>query len=73
MVRWIVVRRYLVASCDMITHALYLSLSWLIISMLATLVGGTRLRCGHAVLSTGWLLGVLLLGDAWALLTFGIP
>jgi len=29
-----------------------------------------RLRKGNAVLSIGWLAGVLLVGDAWALLTF---
>jgi cellulose synthase/poly-beta-1,6-N-acetylglucosamine synthase-like glycosyltransferase len=57
----------------MITHFLYLSLSWLIISLLVTLIGGTRLQRGNAWISRGWLLGVLLLGDCWALLTFGAP
>jgi cellulose synthase/poly-beta-1,6-N-acetylglucosamine synthase-like glycosyltransferase len=57
----------------MITRALYLSLCWLIISMLAALIGGTRLRRSHIVISIGWLIGVLLFGDIWALLTFGVP
>jgi cellulose synthase/poly-beta-1,6-N-acetylglucosamine synthase-like glycosyltransferase len=57
----------------MITRLLYLSLVWLILSLVATLAGGTRLRHGNLVISTGWLAGVLLLGDAWALLTFGLP
>lgn len=57
----------------MITRWLYLSLSWFVFSLLTTLIGGTRLRHGNAVISTGWLLGVLLAGDAWALLTFGVP
>jgi hypothetical protein len=71
-VRRIAVELNLVAY-RMITRALYLSFGWLIISMLATLIGGTRLRRGNAVISTGWLIGVLLFGDAWALLTFGVP
>ncbi|OGO33840.1 MAG: hypothetical protein A2W35_00830 [Chloroflexi bacterium RBG_16_57_11] len=57
----------------MITRALYLSLCWLFIGMLATLIGGTRLHRGNLVISTGWLIGVLFIGDAWALLTFGVP
>ena len=57
----------------MITRFLYLSLGWLILSLLATLLGGKRLRIGNAVISIGWLTGILLLGDIWALLTFGVP
>jgi cellulose synthase/poly-beta-1,6-N-acetylglucosamine synthase-like glycosyltransferase len=57
----------------MITRWLYLSIGWLVFSLCATLLGGRRLRYGNAVISIGWLTGVLLAGDAWALLTFGIP
>ena len=56
----------------MITRWLYLSIGWFTFSLLATLLGGKRLRFGNIVISTGWLAGVLLAGDAWALLTFGI-
>ena len=65
--------RHFVAAYLMITRALFLSLGWLTISMLATLAGGTRLRRGHFAISAGWLLGVLLFGDFWALVTFGVP
>ena len=57
----------------MVTRWLYLSVGWFAFSLLATLLGGARLRHGHAIISTGWLIGVLLAGDAWALLTFGVP
>jgi cellulose synthase/poly-beta-1,6-N-acetylglucosamine synthase-like glycosyltransferase len=56
----------------MITRALFLSLGWLIIAVLATLLGGTRLRRDNRLLSVLWLAMVLLVGDVWALLTFGI-
>lgn len=57
----------------MLTRALYLSAGWFIISLLTTLLAGTRLRRGHPLLSIIWLGFVLLLGDGWAILTFGIP
>lgn len=57
----------------MLTRALYLTAGWFIISLMATLVAGTRLRRGHSLLSLLWLLFVLLLGNGWAILTFGIP
>ena len=57
----------------MITRFLFLSLGWLVINLCATLIGGPRLRHGNAVISTGWWIGTLLLGDVWALLTFGVP
>lgn len=57
----------------MLTRSLYLAVGWFGFSLLATLLGGARLRRGNAVISTAWLAGVLLAGDAWALLTFGIP
>ena len=57
----------------MLTRALYLSVGWFALSLLATLIGGHRARRGHPLLSSLWLLVVLLLGDLWAFLTFGIP
>jgi cellulose synthase/poly-beta-1,6-N-acetylglucosamine synthase-like glycosyltransferase len=57
----------------MLTRALYLAVAWFAISLLATLAGGHRLRKGHPLLSVGWLAIVLLLGDIWALMTFGFP
>jgi len=57
----------------MLTRALYLSAIWFAISLVATLFGGHRLRRLNPLLSLGWLMLVLLLGDAWALFTFGIP
>lgn len=57
----------------MLTRALYLAVVWFGISLLATLAGGHRLRKGHPLLSVGWLAIVLLLGDIWALMTFGLP
>ena len=52
---------------------MYLAAGWFAISLLATLAGGHRFRRGHPILSLGWLAIVILLGDAWALLTFGVP
>lgn len=57
----------------MLTRALYLSAGWFVISLLATLFAGTRLRRGHPLFSIVWLVFVLFLGDIWALLTLGIP
>ncbi len=56
-----------------ITRWLYLAVGWFAISLLTVLLGGARLRHSNAVISIGWLIGVLLVGDAWALLTFGVP
>jgi hypothetical protein len=52
---------------------MYLAAGWFAISLIATLVGGHRLRKGHPILSWGWLAVVIFLGDVWALLTFGVP
>lgn len=57
----------------MLTRSMYLAAGWFAISLLATLAGGHRFRKAHPVLGLGWLAVVLLLGDVWALLTFGIP
>ena len=57
----------------MLTRALFLSAGWFAISLLATLIGGYRARRANPFLSSVWLVVVLLLGDLWAFLTFGIP
>jgi cellulose synthase/poly-beta-1,6-N-acetylglucosamine synthase-like glycosyltransferase len=57
----------------MLTRALLLSAIWLFVASLTTLLRGTRLRSGSPGRSVGWLLAVLLAGDLWALLTFGLP
>jgi len=56
----------------MITQALFLSAGWFVISLLATLLGGTQLRRGHPLFSATWLGLVLLVGDVWAIQTFGL-
>jgi len=55
----------------MIARALYLVAAWFTVSMVVTLLVGTRLRRTHFALSLLWLAVVLGLGDGWALLTFG--
>src|SRR4030095_14677345 len=57
----------------MLTRSLYLAVGWFAISLLVTLWGGYRFRRGHPILSMGWLTVVLLIGDVWALMTFGLP
>ena len=57
----------------MIARALYLTIGWFAFSLLVTLGFGTRLRRASNWLSFGWLALVLLVGDVWALLTFGVP
>ena len=57
----------------MLTRFMYLAAGWFAVSLFATLSGGHRVRQNHPILSLGWLLTVLLIGDAWAFLTFGIP
>lgn len=57
----------------MLTRALFLAAGWFVISLAATLAWGIRLRKGNVLYSVGWLATVLLLGDLWATLTFGVP
>ena len=57
----------------MLTRSLYLSAIWFAISLIATLIGGHRLRRLNPLLSVGWLMLVILIGDAWAMFTFGVP
>jgi cellulose synthase/poly-beta-1,6-N-acetylglucosamine synthase-like glycosyltransferase len=56
----------------MTTRLLYLAFLWFMFSLIVALIGGRRLRVSHPVISLGWLIGILLLGDAWALLIFGL-
>src|SRR5262245_39583898 len=55
----------------MLTRSLYLAAGWFVLSLIATLAGGHRLRKGHPLISMIWLGLVILIGDAWAWLTFG--
>jgi cellulose synthase/poly-beta-1,6-N-acetylglucosamine synthase-like glycosyltransferase len=57
----------------MLTRALFLAAGWLVISFIATILFGTRLRVGSRALSLLWLTIVLFGGNLWALLTFGVP
>ncbi len=57
----------------MLTRSLYLAALWFAISLFVTLMGGHRLRNRNPFLGLGWLAIVIILGDMWALLTFGIP
>ena len=57
----------------MITRALYLTGAWFTLSLVAMLLGGTRLRLARPAISLVWLAVVLGSGDIWALATFGRP
>lgn len=71
----------------MITRGLFLAAGWFAISFIAALAGlrphgrARRPRGPRGVIeggvgllaSVGWLAAVLLLGDLWAILTFGVP
>jgi hypothetical protein len=54
----------------MLTHALYLSVSWLVISLATAMLFGKRLRRESPLFSYGWLVVVLAAGDVWFVLTF---
>src|SRR5215510_5459003 len=55
----------------MLVRALYLSAIWFAISLLATLIMGSRLRRTDSTLSILWLTGVILTGNLIAVFTFG--
>ena len=57
----------------MLTRSLYLAAGWFAISFIATLLGGRYLRLRSRFVSLSWLAIVIQTGDAWALLTFGVP
>lgn len=57
----------------MLTRSLYLVVGWFAVSLMATLAGGHRVRIRNPFFSIGWLGAVILIGDTWALLTFGVP
>ena len=55
----------------MLIRFLYLSAIWFALSLLATLIMGSRLRRGDSALSLLWLAGIILLGNLFAIFTFG--
>ena len=55
----------------MLVRLLYLSALWFAISLVATLVIGSRLRRNDPALSILWLAGVILIGNSIAIVTFG--
>lgn len=57
----------------MLTRSLYLAAGWFVISLVITLLGGYRMRRGNFMLSVLWLAFVILIGDVYAYLTFGLP
>jgi cellulose synthase/poly-beta-1,6-N-acetylglucosamine synthase-like glycosyltransferase len=57
----------------MLTRSLYLAAGWFVISLVVTLLGGYRTLRGNFMLSLLWLAFVILLGDVYAYLTFGVP
>ncbi|HEY3476731.1 MAG TPA: glycosyltransferase [Anaerolineales bacterium] len=55
----------------MLVRALYLSAIWFALSLIATLIMGSRLRRSDSSLSLLWLTGVILGGNLIAIFTFG--
>ena len=55
----------------MLVRLLYLSAVWFAISLLATLLAGSRLKRSDAALSVLWLAGVIFVGNIIAIFTFG--
>jgi cellulose synthase/poly-beta-1,6-N-acetylglucosamine synthase-like glycosyltransferase len=55
----------------MLVRALYLSALWFSLSLLSTLILGSRLRQRDYTLSFLWLAGVILIGNLVAIFTFG--
>ena len=57
----------------MLTRSLFLAAGWFAVSLFVTLMGGHRARHGNYITSLVWLVLVILVGDVWAFLTFGLP
>ncbi len=55
----------------MLVRCLYLSALWFAISLLTTLIAGSRLKYSHWILSIFWLAGVMFVGNIIAIFTFG--
>src|SRR5512143_1115095 len=55
----------------MLSRSLILAVSWLVLSGIAMLLRGTRVQKTDPGRSYLWLVAVILIGAAWALLTFG--
>jgi cellulose synthase/poly-beta-1,6-N-acetylglucosamine synthase-like glycosyltransferase len=57
----------------LLTRSLFLAAGWFAFSLFTTLMGGHRVRHGNLSTSVVWLVVVILIGDAWAYLTFALP
>jgi cellulose synthase/poly-beta-1,6-N-acetylglucosamine synthase-like glycosyltransferase len=57
----------------MLTRALLLSAIWLLLTSVTTFLRGAKQRTESRLRSLIWLLTILLAGDLWAVLTFGVP
>jgi cellulose synthase/poly-beta-1,6-N-acetylglucosamine synthase-like glycosyltransferase len=57
----------------MLTRALILVAGWLLLSFLVTFFRGTKVKESSRRQSLVWLMTVTMAGNAWALLTFGVP
>src|SRR5215208_5416237 len=55
----------------MLVRFLYLSAVWFAISLITTLIAGSRLKRSDVALSILWLAGVILVGNIISILTFG--
>src|SRR5262249_378243 len=56
----------------MLTRALFLATGWFILSFVLTMMRGTKVHKGGQFRSLLWLATILVSGDLWALLTFGV-
>src|SRR5579859_2223863 len=56
----------------MLARLLFLSAGWLILSFVVAVVRGTKVRRSSQLRSLLWLATILLCGDLWSLLTFGV-
>src|SRR5689334_22985360 len=57
----------------MLGRALFLAAAWLALSFIVTMIRGTKVKHGSWWRSLLWLGTVLICGDLWALLSFGVP
>jgi cellulose synthase/poly-beta-1,6-N-acetylglucosamine synthase-like glycosyltransferase len=57
----------------MLGRALFLAAAWLALSFIVTMMRGTKVKNGSWWRSLLWLGTVLVCGDLWALLSFGVP
>jgi len=57
----------------MLTRLLYLTTGWFLLSFIMVVLRGAAVRRTRTLNSLAWLGTVILCGDLWALLTFGVP